>query len=825
MIINCISYVRIRKNYTIFFLDKEDKDRGSHNSEQNTKRQKNTNSSDQDYYIIEKGKVEMLIDDVSYLLERDHTISTKALIKNSKKKCFLKTIKRVYLYKLPLNKYTSIFSDFVDKMQQEKIEFLKKNYLFSSLDKKLITYLSNGCVKKKYIERKLLIEQETMPHSIYLIVVGEVLCLKNEQIIRRFSHGQVVGEMSLFTQMESFYAYCAEQDSEIYSIEYKVIDNIFNNDNMVKKLIQNIFNNAVKSSQILSKYFTINNISTIFSIFQLKYYFNDTILSKKSKKIFILLGGTLTKTKNKKSTIIYPSAELFEESLIMQSSSSNKTVMFSDECVLFEAPWNEILKNIHCYSNRSATMYDKLQYMRKVPFFKGINEIKLFSLAENLKSIEYKENDLIIQDGPISDKLFIIKSGKVKLVINNVEVKVLEPTMSFGDISSQPGSYNRKASFYAKTYLECYYLDKQVFDDAIDYEILKPYNKILMLKDITIALDQLYYIKDLGQGSYGKVYLVHDKKRLYAMKTAEIQVMIQNKDSAQCYLNEKSIMSSIEHPFIVQLINTFKTREYIFFLIEYIKGQTLREYLNKRTRHHFRNISEIVFSGGILCNILLYLQKKRIIHRDLKPDNLMIESSNGYMKAIDFGIAKDLSGKDSTHTLIGTVHYMSPETISGKNYSFPVDVWSVGVILYEIFYGQIPFGFGMKDPQDIYKDIKERKPVLPYDPKNNNVNNFIGNLLDKNPVKRMNNFCKWKSENVFIGFDFDGLIKMEVKSPFIDTNDKNVLPRGGNGTEIEGDLANTICPFHQFIKNNIFCSSNELDEVQNKDVYDYLNDF
>ena len=89
-----------------------------------------------------------------------------------------------------------------------------------------------------------------------------------------------------------------------------------------------------------------------------------------------------------------------------------------------------------------------------------------------------------------------------------------------------------------------------------------------MLKDITIALDQLYYIKDLGQGSYGKVYLVHDKKRLYAMKTAEIQVMIQNRDSAQIYLNEKGIMSSIEHPFIVQLINTFKTREYIFFLID-----------------------------------------------------------------------------------------------------------------------------------------------------------------------------------------------------------------------------------------------------------------
>ena len=167
----------------------------------------------------------------------------------------------------------------------------------------------------------------------------------------------------------------------------------------------------------------------------------------------------------------------------------------------------------------------------------------------------------------------------------------------------------------------------------------------------------------------------------------------------------------------------------------------------------------------------------------------------------------DLSGKDSTHSMIGTVHYMAPETVSGKNYSFPIDIWSVGVILYEIFYGQIPFGFGMKDPQDIYKDIRERKPVLPYDPKNNNVNLFIGNLLDKNPIKRMNDFCKWRSDNLFIGIDFEALIKMEMKSPFAAEEEIVKVPIGN---EKETDLTNTICPFHQFMKNN---------------VYDYLNDF
>ena len=90
------------------------------------------------------------------------------------------------------------------------------------------------------------------------------------------------------------------------------------------------------------------------------------------------------------------------------------------------------------------------------------------------------------------------KSGKVGLVIKDVEVKVIDEKMSFGDISSQRGFFIHTVMYFAMTPLECYCLTRDIVDDVIDCETLKPFNKMLLLKDITITLDHLFYLKDLG---------------------------------------------------------------------------------------------------------------------------------------------------------------------------------------------------------------------------------------------------------------------------------------------------------------------------------------
>ena len=144
----------------------------------------------------------------------------------------------------------------------------------------------------------------------------------------------------------------------------------------------------------------------------------------------------------------------------------------------------------------------------------------------------------------------------------------------------------------------------------------------------------------------------------------------------------------------------------------------------------------MVFIGSCLFSVLNYLEIMRVIHRDITQSNCIIEK-DGYIKLIDFGIAKDLTGKDFTNTIIGTNHYISPEMIEGKGYSFSTDYWSIGVLLYKFFFGYLPFGKGSNEQIKIYEEIKNSKLMLPSDVKHSNIDIFFQGVLCKNPEKRV----------------------------------------------------------------------------------------
>ena len=105
-----------------------------------------------------------------------------------------------------------------------------------------------------------------------------------------------------------------------------------------------------------------------------------------------------------------------------------------------------------------------------------------------------------------------------------------------------------------------------------------------------------------------------------------------------------------------------------------------------------------------LIEVLEHLHSNRIIYRDLKPENVMIGKS-GYITLVDMGTAKRLSleKRFKTSTIIGTPHYMAPEIIIGKGYTFPADLWSLGVMMYELVIGKLPYGSSSDDPFQIYE--------------------------------------------------------------------------------------------------------------------------
>ena len=804
MIINTITYKRIAKNKVFFTRE---------------------NITENIYYIIEKGKLEYQLDGEVYELSRYGGIGTRALIKYSKTSCSLKASERCYLFCLPIEKYKTIAQDFVDKQLTEKIETLKKYFFFKGLDKDMITNLAKITAKIKYKQRTILFQEDKFTNCFCCLMEGQVICTKQDMVVKKIQPGDLFGEIGLFNHIESVYAYTVEADSTLLMVKFESFISVFG-ESAIRTLVLSIFLNAIKANDKLSKIFMKDRLDKMFSVFQLKFYFNDTIQSTKEKKLIIPISGSSFKSKYQVKELrnIYQKGNFEVDNIIpkgilyMEGVTSNSDLPYNilgDECVVFEADWDDVVKAMPKPINSDITINEQISLIKNHPLFKYLSDFKLFQLASSIHIEKYKPGSIILKDGPNSDKFFIIKTGSVQITISKVVLKTLDKNHTFGDISSQIGEYSRKADFIACGRVECYIIDKDTYEEIVenDNQVLNPLKKLFVMNDITISLESLYYTRELGCGSYGKVYLVHDKRRFYAMKTAEIQAMDKKKEMAQLYINEKSIMSSISHPFVVQLHNTFKTREYIFFLMEYVDGESLRAFLDKKEKNELRNLLEVRFFGAILFNVLNYLQKNRIIHRDLKPDNLLIEYT-GYLKVIDFGVAINLSNKDSTTTFIGTTHYMSPEVILGKNYSFSVDYWAVGVILYEIFYGRVPFGFGLKEPNQIYKEITEKKVVLPSDPNNANFNALMKILLNKNPNKRITAYNQIKALPFFEGFDFDGLLKMKIDPPY-----------KPEGKLQEKDLTNEDFPFTHFMRNNIYSSSNELDELLKKNADDFLSDF
>ena len=143
-----------------------------------------------------------------------------------------------------------------------------------------------------------------------------------------------------------------------------------------------------------------------------------------------------------------------------------------------------------------------------------------------------------------------------------------------------------------------------------------------------------------------------------------------------------------------------------------------------------------------------YLHQRHYVHRDIKPENIMV-LENGYIKVIDFGTCKEII--DKTNTIIGTPHYMAPEAILGEGYTFQVDFWSIGILMYEFMCGCVPFGEAFDDPMDVYKNIIHGSLKFPSFIKDKDFLDICKKMLAKLPISRLSNLIQIKSHHFFKG--------------------------------------------------------------------------
>ena len=188
------------------------------------------------------------------------------------------------------------------------------------------------------------------------------------------------------------------------------------------------------------------------------------------------------------------------------------------------------------------------------------------------------------------------------------------------------------------------------------------------MQDSSVKLSDLAFIKVIGKGAYGKVFLVCEKTKdmFYALKVTS-KKLIKRFELQDYIILERNILKALDHPFILKLVKNYEDTNNIYLLTEYVRGLDLFDLMRI-----LNSITENDSKFYVACIILIleYLHERKIIYRDLKPENVRIDE-DGYPKLIDFGTSKAISGR--TYTIIGTPHYMAPEIILGQGYSYNAD--------------------------------------------------------------------------------------------------------------------------------------------------------
>ncbi|MFK5915014.1 MAG: serine/threonine-protein kinase [Woeseiaceae bacterium] len=245
--------------------------------------------------------------------------------------------------------------------------------------------------------------------------------------------------------------------------------------------------------------------------------------------------------------------------------------------------------------------------------------------------------------------------------------------------------------------------------------------------------------KEIGRGAMGVVYLGHDSKidRTVAIKTLALSEEFSGtnlKDVKKRFFNEAQVAGKLNHPNIVTVYDAGQEHDLTYMAMEYLDGHDLTHYIEGKKKPKVDWVLDIIWH---MAGALDYAHDKGIIHRDVKPANIMY-SKDGTVKIMDFGIARVIdSSTTKTGTALGTPSYMSPEQISGQKVQGSSDFFSLGVTMYELLTGELPFK-GDSLPAMIFQITTKKHPSITSIRKRlpTCVKTIVDKLLQKDPKKR-----------------------------------------------------------------------------------------
>lgn len=301
--------------------------------------------------------------------------------------------------------------------------------------------------------------------------------------------------------------------------------------------------------------------------------------------------------------------------------------------------------------------------------------------------------------------------------------------------------------------------------------------------------DRYQIIKSIGEGGMANVYLAYDTilERNVAVKVLRGDLANDEK-FVRRFQREALQASSLSHPNIVEVYDVGEDNGEYYIVMEYVEGKHLKGLLKKRGKLTIPEVVDIMIQ---VTSGLTVAHDSYIIHRDIKPQNIMI-LDNGLVKLTDFGIALAMNSTQLTQTnsVMGSVHYLPPEGASGKGATLQSDIYSLGILMYELLTGKLPFRgetaveIALKQLKEPMPSIRKEIPDIPQ-----SIENIILRATAKNPKNRYAD-ARGMHDDLLTCLDESrkNEIKISLKYPEIDLDDGKMLKlKNENLTKKESD--------------------------------------
>ena len=654
------------------------------------------------FYILRQGTCDIIINgEKKEILQKGNYFGDTAILYGTNREYTVKASTDCYVWIMEKKNFKKVIEHILHITYEDNNSNIGKIALFSiaSHDQKI--KLANNIYRETHLENKSIFDKGNISNCIYVLKDGGINLKKDGKVIRTLTKGECFGALEAIANSNRITEASAKEKTHLLTLPVYWLKSLYG-DNYRSVLALSMIKSAFSNNPNLKK-LNLKFLDEIFNFISFKYYEKETEIIKqgepKNALIVVPIEGELIEVSSSKSICPRNNVLFGKEIYDEDTSKTTSSINCKPYSLLAILKSSDLKQHFKCSLKMLGEKSSFIEQLRKVNLFKNFTNAKLENLSKKIKVEKVANGKNVITQGEEGTRFYIIKKGLVDIFVKDKYIRTMNENEYLGERAlffKEP----RSATAKAHGDVEVYYLEKDAFETVIEKNLKDYLKDRLYLQDNTVQLNDLIYYMKLGSGSYGNVSLVKSSKNkfFYAIKNISCKQILYG----QLHLNlelERSILVKIDHPFIVKLVKTMKDKNYVYFLMDYIKGKELFDVIRDIG---LLNKFQTQFYGASIMLAVQYLHERKFIYRDIKPENIMV-LGNGFIKLIDFGTAKAI--EDKTKTIIGTPHYMAPEVILGEGYSFKVDFWSIAICMYEFMCGGVPFGENHEEAMDVYLAI------------------------------------------------------------------------------------------------------------------------